>query len=112
MEAETLKKIGAWINGGDTGMSSKFLCSIALGNAIGQVSYPHDPSDFGRCYRFLGLLTRQESDEVLIKAGRLSDKWASVVANWYQLTALYNEECRGEAWKAPKLYALMKEIGL
>jgi hypothetical protein len=110
MSEETLRKIGGWIASGDTGTSSLSLCAIALGECKHQMYSPADPADFGRCYRFLNLLTRSEGDDVLSRAGKLNQRWERIVANWDELSRLYREECAGET--APKLYKMMQFLNL
>jgi len=110
MTTETLKKIATWLAGDDTGLSSKFLAQLALGNELPEVNYPHDPPDFGRCVRFLEVLPQEEKAEVLRRAGHRSEKWQSLVKKWDECLALYQEEW--PSGRAPKLYTLMKEIGL
>ena len=112
MTIDTIKKIGLWAAGDDTGNSSKFLCNLALGNLDPDIHYPYDPSDFGRCYRFLELLSVEEAAAVMKLAFHRSEKWQAIVENWVPLTALYLEECVGPNWRAPKLYQLMRDIGL
>jgi hypothetical protein len=58
------------------------------------------------------LLTVEEGAEVLQLAAQRSEKWQAVAENWLALVTLYLEECVGDEWRAPKLYQLMKDIGL
>jgi hypothetical protein len=47
-----------WLQGRDTGTSSVTICSVITGlpSHHGHYDVPHDPDDFGRCYRLLKLL--------------------------------------------------------
>ncbi|MFA5130722.1 MAG: hypothetical protein WC477_07490 [Patescibacteria group bacterium] len=107
----TKERIIDWLNGSDKGLSSKYLCNLYLtGSEELKPNYPFDPSDFGRCYRFLELLTLKESCDLLFKASKVSKEWGAIAANWDRMVELYEEEY--PSGKAPKLYVLMKSIGL
>lgn len=105
-----LKKIGEWFVNGDTGASSKFLACIFLGGTPDRISYPHDPSDFRRCYEFLELFPESEWDGILNDAGKLSGEWQRIKENWTELVNLYRKE-KGLK-HAPLLYKKMKELYL
>lgn len=103
-----MQKILTWLDGDDTGLSSKFLAQLALGNPLPAIHYPYDPSDFGRCYRFLQVLTEPEQDQVLDLASHRSGEWERLVEYWDELVELYLEEL--PSGTAPKLYARMQEL--
>jgi hypothetical protein len=107
MEKETLEKIHAWMLGDDTGQSSKFLCQLALGNLLPDIRYPYDPSDFGRCYRFLQLLSEEQQDKVLLMASNRSAEWERLVEVWDELVEMYLKEF--PSGSAPELYKMIKE---
>lgn len=95
----------------DTGLSSMFLAQLAIGNPLPEVHYPYDPSDLGRCLRFLSILTEKEKEEVLRRAKHRSRHWELIVKNWDELIKLYNEEY--PSGRCPKLYDFMdKKIGV
>lgn len=110
MEPATIRKIAEWGTGDDTGLSSKYLARLALDFNTKEVAYPHDPSDFGRCLRFLQILQPAERTHVLHRAKLKSQQWLALVGVWDQAEALFNAEW--PTGKAPKLYKLMKDIGL
>lgn len=107
-QTKSLQKILSWLDGDDTGLSSKFLAQLALGNPLPAIHYPYDPSDFGRCYRFLQVLEPDEQDEVLRLASHRSAEWERLIECWDELVELYLEEY--PSGKAPKLYERMKEL--
>lgn len=104
-----------WLLGHDTGISSLTICAVLSGQhsvaaAVSRGPFgadvPHDPADFGRCYRLLQAIPewRGRLGEVA-KAHRI---WRPFVREWDAMTALYEEE-RVLA-RAPKLYALMQKL--
>src|SRR3546814_4100612 len=50
---DQLPALGNWLAGDDVGTSSRTMVAIALGATEGDFDAPHDPSDFGRCYRLV-----------------------------------------------------------
>ena len=105
------KKALNWIVGDDTGISSRAIWTHMMG--LPKVpewagNWPLDPSDFGRCYRLLGLMPawRPRMGEM----ASYSKQWAALVAVWDELTALYEEEVPNHRGSAPKLYDRMHEL--
>ena len=111
-----------WITGDDTGISSTAIWARMMGApqsgryAFG--NYPHDPDDFGRCYRLLASIPewRPRIGEMAAEG----EVWARLAAAWDELSALYEEEARTFGvdpaarqfgWRAPRLYARLKELG-
>ena len=107
MQIDT-QKVATWLAGDDTGMSSKFLAKLALGVPLPEINYPYDPSDFGRCYRFLQVLEPSDQDKVLDLASHRSAEWERLIECWDELVELYLEEW--PTGRAPKLYARMQEL--
>lgn len=112
MEYNKYRVLANWSTGDDTGLSSRFLSRLALDLEVSYPDYPCDPSDFGRCYRMVALLSSEDKNDLFLKAEKASTKWQTIIENWEELEKLYLEECTGEQWSAPKLYALMKNLGL
>lgn len=98
-----------WARGRDVGISSGTIYAATTGNPTPchEHDVPHDPSDFGRCYRFLKLFLDLRPH--LHKTVRLSKKWEPFVEHWDELTRLY--ELESPTGKAPKLYLRIKELG-
>lgn len=98
----------AWVTNGDTGTSSLTIWSVFTGRPSPHKRYdiPHDPDDFGRCYRLLKVMPSW--------LGRLGEvaavypAWAPFVKAWDELTRLYEEEL--PSGRAPKCYARMQEL--
>jgi len=100
--------IYAWLNSDDTGRSSKFMAHILARGPHTECHWPHDPSDFGRCVKFLAAVP--EAREKMELLSDCCPEWNSLVFEWPELEALYREEL--PTGTAPKLYARMKELGL
>jgi hypothetical protein len=107
----------AWVCGRDTGISSKVIWARMMyakpeRDPFG--GYPHDPDDFGRCYRLLQLIPEWRP-----RIGEMAAEgpvWAALASAWDELTALYEQEHasaggRRWGWSAPLLYARMQELG-
>jgi hypothetical protein len=101
-----------WIRGPDTGLSSKTIWAVMMGNVdvLGSSGprEPVDPSDFGRCYRLLKAFPewRPRLGEVAAKYPR----WAELVEAWDELSKLYEEEVPKGHGRAPKLWKRMQEL--
>lgn len=110
------KQILLWSLSGDTGSSSKALATFFSGVQQRSPGYPHDPDDFGRCYRLLRSIPALRPR--IGEAAVLSESWAALVGAWDELEALYEKFCDvdGRRIDAPnypdakKMYARMKEL--
>lgn len=97
--------IDAWISGCDTGISSKTIFFVMTGKPFTgsfRPDVPHDPDDFGRCYRLL-----QKIPEWKTRMAEVSGKypeWAGLVEHWDELTEMYERE----EWK--QMYNRMQEL--
>lgn len=101
-----------WLTSGDTGTSSKVIFHVLSGrrgDTKGWYSWPHDPSDFGRCFRLL--VRFPEWRGRLGEVAKACRGWAPMIAAWDELEALWNEESGNKDGMAPKLYARMKVLG-
>ena len=92
MSEETLAKIGEWLKGGDVGASALALCTVALGHNQSPLPWPFDQDDFGRCYRFMQLLSEEERQKVFGDIIVNSPRWEKIVSNWDKLVYLYTHE--------------------
>lgn len=101
--------LAAWLECDDKGMSSLYMAHVMYETPRwAEQFYPVDPSDFGRCYRFLEAVdgARDRLDIMGLPAcGRV---WRDLVAAWEELERLYLEEL--PTGRCPKLYARMQEI--
>ena len=95
-----------WVKGRDTGTSSMTICSVMAGRPLDRADIPHDPDDFGRCYRLLQLFPAWK-----FRLGELAvryPEWELLVREWADLESRYEEEL--QSGSCPKLYAKMKEL--
>lgn len=102
--------LAAWLASDDTGMSSKAMAHHLMGAHAERTAnhHPLDPSDFGRCHRFLEAVPAARA--MLPEMAKVSETWARLIAEWPALTALYLAEA--PTGKCPALYAKMKELAL
>lgn len=81
-----------WIGNGDTGTSSLTIWAVMMKRVSphGHFDIPHDPDDFGRCYRLLKIMPswRDRLPEVVARC----KEWAPLVEHWDELTALYERD--------------------
>ena len=66
MPVDTMFKLLEWSLGNDTGASSKTMLKAAIRPVKGG-DIPHDPSDFGRCYRLMEAVPELRSRFDLMK---------------------------------------------
>jgi hypothetical protein len=99
-----------WIVGGDTGTSSMTIWAVMTGRPMPHddqdPDIPHDPSDFGRCYRLLESFPAWRAR--LAEVADAHPAWAGLVGEWAELEALYRSE--HPSGRAPQLYARMKAL--
>ena len=106
-----------WILSDDTGISSKTIWAVMTGTVTAHGGFrvnnfysdvPHDPSDFGRCYRLLKNFPswRKRIGEMAI----VSETWKKMADNWNDLESEYEREMRRGTGSAPVLFKKMQEI--
>ncbi|HEX7906796.1 MAG TPA: hypothetical protein VF534_01705 [Paraburkholderia sp.] len=104
-------ELGNWLINGDTGISSQTMAAIALGatnlsSSGWNVDAPHDPSDFGRCYRLV-----QKVPEIREHFPRIAKKvkaFAGILREWDALVRIYErDKPKGES---PELYNRIKDL--
>lgn len=79
-------RANAWIVGGDTGLSSKTLWAVMMGQKPPRPSHPLDNGDLGRCTRLLNAVPEWRP-RIKEMAG-VSPYWAALVPRWDELEAL------------------------
>lgn len=100
-----------WITGHDTGISSKTIWAVMM-DAIGEsrssfdFDVPHDPSDFGRCYRLLQMFPEWKAR--LNEVAKLFPKWGPMVREWDKMAQLYERDFR--SGRSSELYDLIKKL--
>lgn len=109
--AEPGMGVSKWLDSHDTGLSSLAMCQRLFGVGQPRVDdrtlHPLDPSDFGRCHRFLEAVP--EARTRLAEVADLSPTWKTLVQHWDELTALYLKELPSGV--CHRLYARMKALG-
>lgn len=106
---EAAYRIIQWLFNENTGISSETMAAIALGtkrgDSFGQDA-PHDPSDFGRCYRLV--LAVPEIIDVFPVIAKSVPKFAGILKHWDELCALYERDL--PTGKSTDLYNIIKEL--
>lgn len=111
LSTQAQSDLGNWLINGDTGVSSQTMAAIALGatnlKTTGwNVDAPHDPSDFGRCYRLVQ--TVPEIREHFPRIAKKVKTFAGILHEWDTLVWLYErDKPKGES---PELYKRIKEL--
>jgi hypothetical protein len=104
---------GQWLRSGDTGVSSIAIYTAMLGGPTpilrSDQNWPHDPSDFGRCFRLLERFPDWRND--MSKVSKMFPAWAPIINVWPELEDLYREEIKNPRGMAPKLYARLQTLG-
>lgn len=99
-----------WPTGGDAGISSSTIWHVAMGGAIPWSNWyagiPHDPDDFGRCYRLLKAFPEMRAS--LPRVAELFPSWVPFVREWDRLTEMFERE--SPSGQCPELYALMQQL--
>lgn len=107
-ERSTERRALLWLAGNDCGMSSQAICHHMLG-LPSDGSYPHDPSDLGRCLRMLELFP--EWKPRMPEMATYSPEWAALAARWDELAAMMDAEV-GINWtkgkRAPETFKAMR----
>ncbi len=100
-----------WLASWDTGASSKTIYNFMMHGGNGtrpryEVAVPHDPADFGRCYRLLKAFPtwRARLDELAVAL----EAWRPLVDAWPELERLFEEE--SPSGTCPKLFERIKEL--
>jgi hypothetical protein len=98
-----------WVLNGDTGTSSLTIWAVMMNREPGprfHPDVPHDPADFGRCYRLLKVMPSWRA-----RLGEVADRfpaWRPLVDHWAEIEALYLEEL--PSGMAPTCWALMRQL--
>jgi hypothetical protein len=104
------KTVRDWRKGRDTGVSSQTIYGVFMGEGGPEhgPSVPHDPDDFGRCYRLLQLAPDWRKN--LSKVSDKYPEWEPLVQEWESLTELYEIELRMGSAPNFNLYNRMKAL--
>lgn len=113
---EVYEKILHWGLSGKVGVSSQTIVATILKAPMSEdfdMGYPYDPSDFNRCEKLLQAVPELRSH--MDKVASLNPIWKELIDRWDEIAKSLESEV-GPDWsknakaKAPKTYALMKEI--
>jgi len=106
MNAQTIKALGEWFRSYDTGVSSETMAAIAMGAEAGRFDAPHDPSDFGRCYRLVQKVP--EIREAFDRIGELVPAFAGILREWDELCRIYDRDLKSGS--SQELYDRIKTL--
>jgi len=99
-----------WIIGDDTGVSSKTIWAVMTKSTNAKMPFgcdiPHDPSDFGRCYRLLEHFP--EWKKRLNEIPKFFPKWGPMIREWDKMTELWEKESQFD--RCPELFAFMQTL--
>lgn len=104
-----------WIISNDTGISSKTIWAVMMGAVTGKehpftFDVPHDPCDFGRCYRLI--FHFPEWRERLHEVGELFPMWKPMIREWDKLSEMFSQNIRNgktSGW-SDEMYKFMQKL--
>lgn len=99
-----------WIDSRDTGISSAAIWSVMMNtrSPYGRYDHPHDPDDFGRCYRLLELFPEWKSR--LTEVSTRFPFWAPFIRDWSTLCEAYEREIETPRREPLSLYRLLRSL--
>ncbi len=104
---EMQQQIIKWLANGETGTSSKTMAFVIGFDVIPSRSgYPHDVSDFRRCFQLVEAAPEMRKHIYKMKA--ISPIWSEFAENWEELERRYRAE-QGQG-RLPHTYALIQQI--
>lgn len=103
---DQLPALGNWLAGDDVGTSSRTMVAIALGATEGDFDAPHDPSDFGRCYRLVKAVPAIR--ESFLTISMRVPAFLRILHNWDELCTIYVRDLN--SGKSSELYQRIKEL--
>jgi len=97
-----------WLRGRDTGISSCTIYAVMMNQSMDDYNIPHDPDDFGRCYRLLQLFPEwtKRLDEV---ASRFPI-WRPFVREWDKLTEMFATGFDATGSDGGVMYRFMQQL--
>ncbi|MEX3764493.1 hypothetical protein [Paraburkholderia phenoliruptrix] len=113
LSTKAQRELGNWLINGNVGVSSKTMAAIALGattTSAGEhgwgVDAPHDPADFGRCYRLVQKVP--EIREFFPRIAKKVKPFAGILKHWDELVRLYERD--KPTGKSDELYNRIKQL--
>lgn len=95
-----------WAKSWDTGQSSMTIYNFMARGIVSRPEIPHDPSDFGRCYRLLKVAPEWRAR--MAEMGAVIATWTPYADAWDELERLFEEE--SPTGMAPILFARLQEL--
>jgi hypothetical protein len=98
-----------WALSRDTGVSSFTIYAAITGrHSPYHFDVPHDPDDFGRCYRLLKIFPSWRAQ--LSKTVELHEAWKPFIEQWDELTSLFEGEFAHGSGPDYKLFNRIREL--
>lgn len=94
-----------WLASYDVGASSRAIFHVFTGVNTRESSVPHDPSDFGRCYRLLKLFPEWRKN--IHKISERYHHWKKLIDDWDELEKVYLRDLK--IGKSDELYKMIQE---
>jgi len=94
-----------WRQGRDVGISSMTIYYVMTGiGAPHRFDVPHDPEDFGRCFRLLNLFPEWRAR--LSEIAARFPAWTALIQDWTQLEEVYRRDL--PTGRSKELYQMIK----
>jgi hypothetical protein len=88
-----LLTVAEWLTGRDTGVSSKYMASVAIAGKVTKSAWidatPSDAPDLGRCVRLIEKAPTVRNCFPILREA--SPVWAAYVDHWEELTTLWHQ---------------------
>ena len=95
-----------WLLGRDRGISSETIFGVMVRIALDCVDVPHDPADFGRCYRLLERFP--EWKQRLQEMAEAWPAWAPFVREWSKMEEIYLRDL--PTGRSDELFEFMRKL--
>ena len=103
-----------WIINGEVGTSSKTIWAVMMDAVLPSrkdswdYSVPHDPDDFGRCWKLLALFPEWKCR--LTEVAVQFPAWVGFVREWDKLTAMYEALLAEDKHYSHEMYDFMEKL--
>lgn len=93
LSTSDLLAVAEWLTGRDTGVSSKYMTSVAIAGKVTKSEWidatPSDAPDLGRCVRLIEKAPTVRNCFPILR--QASPVWAAYVDHWDELTTLWHQ---------------------
>lgn len=93
LSTSDLLAVAEWLTGDDTGVSSKYMASVAIAGSVLKSRWgdatPSDAPDLGRCVRLIEKAPAVRNCFPILR--QASAVWAAYVDHWDELTKLWHQ---------------------